>query len=381
MRLLATFRNEKNAEVLSAFLEKEGIDNQLEVQVNTDWGSSQYGDIESRIWVVEEDDLKAAFQWLDYFEENPDDPRFKESESPFVPFMKEAKPRPAPTTTLSAPEPIGNITFYLILACGLLFLFGRMMAPPFEPPPPGIPYTPLYASPIKKSLFYDYPKAYEIVDKIVAAYGVDALQNRATLPPEGQFLLREFFHTPFWQGMYDKIVLHLQDPQATWDFSAPMFEKIQQGEVWRLITPCLLHSDIFHLFFNMIWLFVLGKQIERRLGKGRYLLMILLTGIFSNTAQYMMTGPNFIGFSGVLCAMIMFVWARQRHAAWEGYHLQNATFAFIAFFVLAMFAMSAVSFLLEVTTGTGIAPNIANTAHLAGAFSGYLLGRMRLFNA
>ena len=44
--------------------------------------------------------------------------------------------------------------------------------------------------------------------------------------------------------------------------------------------PILLHADIFHLFFNMLWLIVLGKQIEQRLKTGRYVLFILLIAMY-----------------------------------------------------------------------------------------------------
>ena len=42
----------------------------------------------------------------------------------------------------------------------------------------------------------------------------------------------------------------------------PLFEKIRQGELWRLFTPCILHRDFLHILFNMIWVWILVKQIE-----------------------------------------------------------------------------------------------------------------------
>ena len=102
----------------------------------------------------------------------------------------------------------------------------------------------------------------------------------------------------------------------------PCSKKSRREKYWRLFTPCLLHNDIFHIFFNMIWLVVLGKQMEMRLSLFRYALFILIAAVVTNTAQYLMSGSNFIGFSGVLCAMLTFIWMRQKKTAWEGYQLR-----------------------------------------------------------
>lgn len=38
------------------------------------------------------------------------------------------------------------------------------------------------------------------------------------------------------------------------------FEAIKRGEVWRLITPMFLHGNMFHLAFNMLWMFFLVQR-------------------------------------------------------------------------------------------------------------------------
>ena len=106
------------------------------------------------------------------------------------------------------------------------------------------------------------------------------------------------------------------------------FEKIRQGEVWRLFTPCLLHFDFLHILFNMAWLWILGKQIEERIHWKKLGLLILIVGIVSNTAQYLVSGPSFLGFSGIVVGMAGFIWMRQRNAPWEGYPLSRIVFCF-----------------------------------------------------
>jgi murein DD-endopeptidase MepM/ murein hydrolase activator NlpD len=48
-------------------------------------------------------------------------------------------------------------------------------------------------------------------------------------------------------------------------------EKISQGQVWRLFTPCLMHRDFLHILFNMVWVWLLAKQVEERMRKFKML--------------------------------------------------------------------------------------------------------------
>ncbi len=375
MRLICTIDDPKQGSALSTYLMQRGIENQLELTTNTDWGSPEYGTATCKLWAYDEDRFAEAMDLVQEFERDPSHPRFHVKDQPLPKISIEA----APEVVLKERQPMGVITLYLLIACTLLLIIANLTAPLVNKVSSNIPYTPVYSSPTYKTLMYDYPKAYEFIDRLITIYGIDALQEPNTLPKEGQYLLQEFYKTPYWHGVYDKLTLLYKNPPALWTFDAPMFEKEREGEIWRIFTPCLLHSDLLHLLFNMIWLIALGKQLEQRLGKSRYILFIIITAIFSNTAQYLMSGSGFLGFSGVLCAMLAFIWVRQKRAAWEGYQLERSTLGFIAFFILFMFSIQAVSFFLEVYTGSGLPVGIANTAHLTGAFSGYILARGNYF--
>lgn len=388
MRLLCVLPDKAKGIRFSTFLSSEQIENQLELETNTDWGSPEYGDVSCKIWIYQEDQFEAAAEWLTKFQENPNASSFQNShkKSPVIevfPLGTEIQPQEEviPLTKWDK-QPIGNITYYLFIICCVLLGLSTLTTPttPSEATQTNLSYIPAFSSPIDKTLLFDFPAAYVLLDKIVQAYGIEKVQNPETLPVEGQYLLKKLNNTPYWTGFYDKIVLHLQYPEASWNFNAPLFEKIRQGEIWRLFTPCLLHYDIFHLFFNMIWLLVLGKQMEQRIKKMRYVLFIVITAILTNTLQYLMGGANFLGFSGVLTAMLGFIWARKKYAAWEGYQLQTSTINFMAVFILFMFSIQFVSFLLETFSQSALPIGIANTAHLTGAISGILLGRLNYFS-
>jgi len=130
----------------------------------------------------------------------------------------------------------------------------------------------------------------------------------------------------------------------------------------------------------MLWLIVLGKQIEQRLTPWRYAIFILVVGVISNIAQYLMSGPNFIGFSGILIGMLTFVWVRQKRTAWEGYQIDRSSFIFMLIFIFGMAAIQLASFFVEKSFEWSFAPNIANMAHLIGGVVGYILGRLNFFS-
>lgn len=390
MRLLHTFKDDRNARTFSSFLTQQGIENQLDLQKNSDWGSDDYGTISGRVWVIDEDDLEKSQEFLNTFTDNPNDQRFsylKPSTVPPEPPEASAKPSKKDASIKlikrasgSINQPLGPATFYTILGCIVLFFLSVGNAPSHRVGPSnGLPHTPLYSSPINKPLYYDYPEAYEIVDKVIKAYGIEKLTHPNQLPSEGKILLQQYAKTPYWRGFYEKFIAYLKS-QTPITVTAPLFEKIREGELWRLITPVFMHNDIFHIFFNMMALLVLGKQMEKLLGIPRYFFFMLLTGIFSNTMQYLMSGSNFIGYSGILCAMIMFVWTRQKNTPWEGYQLLPASMKFVVVFILGIAVIQLASFIMEVNGTQSFALGIANTAHLSGALSGYLLAKLNFFS-
>ena len=243
----------------------------------------------------------------------------------------------------------------------------------------------LTTSPVTRALLFDYPHSYELLDKITTLYGYDSLLKPQELPKAGKFLYEEYLKEPIWQGIYPYLLAFTKEacgknPERLPPLSQmKLFEKEKEGEYWRLFSPILLHNDILHLFFNMIWLLLLGTQIELKIGPWRSLAFILAVACISNCAQYLMTGPLFLGISGVICGQAFFIRARQARAPWEGYQMTSGTFAFICFFIGTLATFSLVIFFLEVFESYSLHIAIANMAHLVGALTGYLLGRMGYF--
>jgi rhomboid protease GluP len=79
---------------------------------------------------------------------------------------------------------------------------------------------------------------------------------------------------------------------------------IRSGQIWRLLTPILLHGSITHIGFNMYALFSLGTNIERYFGHKRFLLLYLLGGFTGNVASFIMTDANSLGASTAIFGLL-----------------------------------------------------------------------------
>jgi GlpG protein len=153
----------------------------------------------------------------------------------------------------------------------------------------------------------------------------------------------------------------------------PGLGAVLHGEVWRLVTPIFLHFGPFHLLFNMLWTFDLGRAIETRRGPARFALLVLVIAVLSNLAEYFVGGYEFGsgltlpkprvafgGMSGVVYGLIGYIWMKGRFEPHLGLmlHPQTIVWALIWFFVCMM----------------GLVGPIANVAHGVGLLAGMAIG-------
>lgn len=134
--------------------------------------------------------------------------------------------------------------------------------------------------------------------------------------------------------------------------------EVRAGEVWRLLTPVLIHFSAAHLLFNMLWLFQLGSMIESRQGHTRFALLTLAFALGSNLAQYAMSGPvpPFGGMSGVVYGLFGYIWLRGKLDPASGLFIDRQT---VVLMIVWLFVCM-----------TGWIGPIANTAHGAGLVLG-----------
>lgn len=384
MRLIGTFEQEKEAYAFYAFLLKEGIQNIYEPYTEEKTHQKLY-----RIWVYDEDDLDLAIEWMNRYKQNPNDPHFQTviHSLPGTPSSpgyaeisekEEEKWQSVPTARSKTYRFRFPLTQMIILLCIFLFLWNDYQeAQLYQEKGPVVPL--ISFTPLQQELLFDLPSSYRYIQEAVDTTSLQQVKEIKELPPDTQALLQKAETAPAWRGVYDYFLLGKKEGWKSAN-ATPMFEKIKEGEVWRLFTPCLLHAGFLHILFNMIWVFILSRQIEARVNRWKICLFILVVAIVSNVAQYLMSGPDFVGFSGVICGMAGFIWMRQRLAPWEGYPLDRGTLLFLLFFVIAMFVLELITFSLQVFSVIQITPIIANTAHIVGGLTGIFLGRMRFFS-
>jgi membrane associated rhomboid family serine protease len=140
---------------------------------------------------------------------------------------------------------------------------------------------------------------------------------------------------------------------------------------WQVVTYGFLHGDTFHLFFNMLGLWMFGSEIERLWGQRRYLQFLLASLLTAAAAQLLVTfvmGSRLptVGASGALYGLLLAF----------GMMFPNRT-------IVPLFPpipMKAKTFVLvfgalELVLGLAGGSGIAHFAHLGGMLGGFLMIR------
>jgi len=156
----------------------------------------------------------------------------------------------------------------------------------------------------------------------------------------------------------------LAAPLLISEYSRPLLPEIRDGQLWRLVTPIFLHFGIFHIVFNMLWTWELGRLIEARQGALGLLGLSALIGIISNLGQYAVTGPLFGGMSGVIYGYFGYLWMQGVFNPAFGMRLNRpVVYLLLGWLVLCWTGVLQWLFGIQV----------ANTAHTIGLISGIAL--------
>ncbi|MDJ1491544.1 rhomboid family intramembrane serine protease [Cytophagaceae bacterium DM2B3-1] len=162
------------------------------------------------------------------------------------------------------------------------------------------------------------------------------------------------------------IGINLQDNRDTWEayrkWGAPSMTDIFGGDYWGLITSNFLHVEIWHIAFNLYWLWILGKKIEFETNKAFCILFILSSALVSSLAQLAFADTTGIGLSGIGYALFGFLFVKSKTTEeYKNYLTKNTVNLFLVWLVVGVILTKA---------GTW---KIGNAAHIGGLLWGVLV--------
>ena len=130
-----------------------------------------------------------------------------------------------------------------------------------------------------------------------------------------------------------------------------------QFEAWRYFSHAFMHFSLMHILFNLLWWWYLGGAVEKRIGSGKLVVITVISALLSGFVQHQFSGPWFGGLSGVVYALMGYVWLRGERDPQSGIYLQRGLILFSLVWLIAgwfdVFGMA-----------------IANGAHVAGLATG-----------
>ncbi|MDK9763038.1 rhomboid family intramembrane serine protease GlpG [Vibrio sp. D420a] len=134
----------------------------------------------------------------------------------------------------------------------------------------------------------------------------------------------------------------------------------QQWQLWRWLSHAVLHFSVMHIAFNILWWWQLGGDIEKKLGGLKLLQIFALSSALSGAGQYWVEGANFGGLSGVVYALVGYLWVVSTKAPQLGLTIPRQIVGFMLIWLVLGYMQPSMA--------------IANTAHLAGLIAGVGIG-------
>lgn len=150
-------------------------------------------------------------------------------------------------------------------------------------------------------------------------------------------------------------------PQVLLDWGACYEPMVVGGQWWRLLTAIFLHGGVAHLCANMVWLVLVGIDLESKMPRMMYLLIYLLSGLSGSLRSVLWDGQVIgVGASGAIMGLFG---------------------AFIALLITKVYPKEFVKFLLinagifvGINLLMGLSEGIDNAAHIGGLLCGFVSG-------
>lgn len=140
-------------------------------------------------------------------------------------------------------------------------------------------------------------------------------------------------------------------------FGANWQPLVKAGEVWRLFTSMFLHIGIIHLVCNMYSLWIIGRQLETFLGKFKFLIVYLGSGMIGSLLSVVVHSSVSAGASGAIFGLMgSLLYFGYHYRLYLGSVMKTQVIPVILINLLIGFTLS----------------GIDNFAHIGGLIGGYL---------
>ncbi|OOF61151.1 rhomboid family intramembrane serine protease [Rodentibacter pneumotropicus] len=135
----------------------------------------------------------------------------------------------------------------------------------------------------------------------------------------------------------------------------------QNWELWRYISHSFVHLSNIHIIANLSWFWLFGSVIERYFGGRKLFFIFLVSAIVSGIVQNYFSGAGFFGLSGVVYAVLGYVFVVDKLNA-NIFNLPKGFFTMLLVGLIFGF----ISPLFDIYIG--------NAAHVSGLLVGLLWG-------
>ena len=132
---------------------------------------------------------------------------------------------------------------------------------------------------------------------------------------------------------------------------------VRSGEYYRLVTGMFLHGSVLHLAFNCYALYIIGSQLESFIGKFKYSIVYLFSGITGSLFSMMFSNYPSVGASGAIFGLM-------GSLIYFGYHYR----VYLGNYVKTqLIPLVIINLLIGFST-----PGIDNFAHIGGLIGGMI---------
>ncbi len=158
---------------------------------------------------------------------------------------------------------------------------------------------------------------------------------------------------------------------------------LRDWDLGQMIGSTFLHADFFHLFGNMVFLWVFGNAVSATVGNGVYPFLYLFLGICASVAHMLFSGMPALGASGAIngiVGMSLVLFPVNRLHCWYffsfpfmGIFWKSGRFKVRAYWMIIAWAIFDV---IGILVG---GDNVGHWAHIGGFVTGLLVASSLLY--